>query len=80
MFKWRNVWSDSPLVSVETDYLGDSYFGEYPLSFAAVLLEESSLRVLLSNKANPDLQDSNGNTVIHMLVLENNLVKKLLKF
>ena len=70
----HDVNSEFPSVPVKTDYVGSTYFGEYPLSFAAVLREESHVRVLLRNEVNPDLQDSNGNTVIHMMVLENDLV------
>ncbi len=74
-FKRKHVFnSEIPIVPLETDYMGDTYFGEYPLSFAACLIEESCVRILLSNKANPDMQDSNGNTVVHMMVLEDNLV------
>ena len=62
-------------VPLETDYSAiGPYFGEYPLSFAAVLRQEECLRLLLAKKADPNVQDSNGNTVLHMLVIYDNLV------
>lgn len=43
------------------------------MSTAAVLNDRASVRILLTNKANPDMQDSNGNTVLHMMVIYDNL-------
>ncbi|XP_055955897.1 transient receptor potential cation channel subfamily V member 6 [Patella vulgata] len=79
-------------VSTKTDYKGNAYFGEYPLSFAVSLhkpCSDSDKR--RSGSDNPDyiswilekdretkkpdepplinLQDSNGNTVLHMAVI-----------
>ncbi|CAF0724642.1 unnamed protein product [Brachionus calyciflorus] len=62
-----------PQLPIETNYHGYSYFGEYPLSFAAVLNQEECVRILIANGADPNRQDSNGNTVLHMLVINNNL-------
>lgn len=45
------------------------YWGEYPLSFAAVLGLDECYRMLLARGADPDAQDTNGNTVLHMLVI-----------
>ncbi|XP_071154330.1 transient receptor potential cation channel subfamily V member 5-like isoform X7 [Mytilus edulis] len=53
----------------KTDYVGHVYYGEYPLSFAASLGQEECVRLLLAKGANPNLQDTNGNTVMHMLVI-----------
>lgn len=50
------------------------YWGEYPLSFAACLGQEECYRLMLARGANPDNQDSNGNTVLHMLVIYEKLV------
>ncbi|XP_034948098.1 transient receptor potential cation channel subfamily V member 5 [Chelonus insularis] len=58
-----------PCVSVETNYDGYVYWGEYPLSFAACLGQEECYRLMLARGADPDKQDSNGNTVLHMLVI-----------
>ncbi|ENN75133.1 hypothetical protein YQE_08313, partial [Dendroctonus ponderosae] len=45
------------------------YWGEYPLSFAACLGQEESFRLILAKGANLDAQDTNGNTVLHLLVI-----------
>lgn len=62
-------------------FLGLAYYGEYPLSTAAVLNDRASVRILLTNKANPDMQDMNGNTVVHMMVIYDNIdmIKLLLE-
>nr|ACI49250.1 hypothetical protein Csp3_JD06.016 [Caenorhabditis angaria] len=49
------------------------YFGEYPLSFAACLNQPDSFRLLLAFKANANAQDTNGNTVLHMCVIHENM-------
>nr|XP_033813420.1 transient receptor potential cation channel subfamily V member 6-like isoform X2 [Geotrypetes seraphini] len=46
------------------------YYGEYPLSFAACTGNEEIIRLLISHKAPPDAQDSLGNSVLHVLVLQ----------
>ncbi|XP_014468135.1 PREDICTED: transient receptor potential cation channel subfamily V member 5 isoform X1 [Dinoponera quadriceps] len=56
-------------VAPETDYNGYVYWGEYPLSFAACLGQEECYRLMLARGADPDKQDTNGNTVLHMLVI-----------
>lgn len=45
------------------------YWGEYPLAFAACLGQEECYRLVLAKGADPNGQDSNGNTVLHMLVI-----------
>jgi hypothetical protein len=55
--------------SQETDYKGDTYYGEYPLSFAASLGNKEMYSYLLSKGANPDVKDSFGNTALHMMVI-----------
>nr|XP_016933690.1 transient receptor potential cation channel subfamily V member 5 [Drosophila suzukii] len=52
-----------------TNYDGYVYWGEYPLSFAACLSQEECFRLVLARGADPDFQDTNGNTVLHMLVI-----------
>ncbi|XP_058980182.1 transient receptor potential cation channel subfamily V member 5-like [Musca domestica] len=52
-----------------TNYDGYVYWGEYPLSFAACLSQEECFRLVLARGADPDSQDTNGNTVLHMLVI-----------
>ncbi|KAJ0181333.1 hypothetical protein K1T71_003418 [Dendrolimus kikuchii] len=60
--EWVNVQPD-------TNYSGYVYWGEYPLSFAACLGQEECYRLILARGADPDKQDTNGNTVLHMLVI-----------
>lgn len=66
--------NEIPSLPMGTNYNGLSYFGEYPLSFAAVLNHEDCLRLLLAYGADPNRQDSNGNTVLHLLIIHNNFV------
>ncbi|XP_043237140.1 transient receptor potential cation channel subfamily V member 5-like [Amphibalanus amphitrite] len=56
-------------VSANTNYKGYVYWGEYPLSFAACLGQEECYRLILARGADPDTQDTNGNTTIHMMVI-----------
>ncbi len=70
-----NVAKECPDVSVATDYEGYCYFGEYPLSFAAVLQQEESVRLLIAKGADTNCQDSNGNTALHMCVIYNRIVR-----
>ncbi|CAG9802186.1 unnamed protein product [Chironomus riparius] len=56
-----------------TNYEGYVYWGEYPLSFAACLSQEECYRLVLAKKADPDNQDINGNTVLHLLVIHEKL-------
>lgn len=56
-----------------TNYEGYVYWGEYPLSFAACLGQEECYRLVLAKHADPDNQDINGNTVLHMLVIHEKL-------
>nr|KAI8748501.1 transient receptor potential cation channel subfamily V member 5-like [Biomphalaria glabrata] len=60
-------------VCKETNYEGNVYWGDYPLSFAACLNQEECVRLLIAKGANPNLQDCNGNTVMHMLVIYDNM-------
>ncbi|KAK7582313.1 hypothetical protein V9T40_013758 [Parthenolecanium corni] len=56
-------------IQPETNYEGYVYWGEYPLSFAACLGQEECYRLILARGGNPDNRDTNGNTVLHMLVI-----------
>ncbi|KAG4078966.1 hypothetical protein HA402_010918 [Bradysia odoriphaga] len=62
----EHEWVD---VNPNTTYDGYVYWGEYPLSFAACLGQEECYRLVLAKGADPDAQDTNGNTVLHMLVI-----------
>jgi len=70
-----NLLSEYASLPSETDYSGYFYYGEYPLSWAAVLNQVECVRLLVAYGANVNKQDSNGNTALHMLVISNNLVK-----
>lgn len=72
----NTLMQEIPIFSFNTNYVGYSYFGEYPLSFAAILNQEECVRLLASKGADPNKQDFNGNTVLHMLVINNNLVSR----
>lgn len=54
------------------------YWGEYPLSFAACLNQHEIFRLLVAKGANPNVRDTNGNTVLHIMVIRSNIVKCLL--
>ncbi|KAG1682090.1 Transient receptor potential cation channel subfamily V member 5 [Nymphon striatum] len=56
-------------VNLKTNYEGYVYWGEYPLSFAACLGQEECYRLILARGANPNNQDTNGNTTLHMLTI-----------
>ncbi|XP_074641363.1 transient receptor potential cation channel subfamily V member 5-like [Tubulanus polymorphus] len=60
---------ENPDIPIQTNYDGYSYWGEYPLGFAACLGQEECVRLLLAKGADPNKQDGNGNTVLHMLVI-----------
>ena len=60
-------------VCTATDYDGYCYWGEYPLNFAAVLSQEECYRLILAQGANHDLQDTNGNTITHIMVVYDNM-------
>ncbi|CAL1532061.1 unnamed protein product [Lymnaea stagnalis] len=55
--------------SENTNYAGYAYYGEYPLAFAACLGNKDMYDYLLEHGADPNLQDSFGNTVLHMVVI-----------
>ncbi|XP_076372372.1 transient receptor potential cation channel subfamily V member 5-like isoform X2 [Tachypleus tridentatus] len=56
-------------VTAKTNYEGYVYWGEYPLSFAACLEQEECYRLLLAKGADPTRQDTNLNTVMHLMVI-----------
>jgi ankyrin repeat protein len=55
-------------------YEGLAYYGEYPLALAACFRTKEIYDYLLSKGADPNLPDTNGNTVLHVLVINNELV------
>lgn len=62
----EHEWVD---VNPMTNYNGYVYWGEYPLSFASCLGQEECYRLVLARGAEPNAQDTNGNTTLHMLVI-----------
>uniref|UniRef100_A0A915JE52 Ion transport domain-containing protein n=1 Tax=Romanomermis culicivorax TaxID=13658 RepID=A0A915JE52_ROMCU len=57
----------------ETNYQGFAYYGEYPLAFAACFQNKDVYDKLIEYGANPNMQDSLGNTVLHMCVINNSI-------
>ena len=55
--------------------LGYAYYGEYPAAFAACFGNEDMYDVLVRGGADPNLQDSFGNTVLHLCVIYDKLVR-----
>ena len=47
--------------------------GEYPLAWSAFLCNEGLYNLLLMKGADPDAQDTYGNTVLHMVVVGSQL-------
>jgi ankyrin repeat protein len=75
-----SISSELPYLSKKTDYRGLSYFGELPLSFACVLKQVECVRILIAYGADVNKQDSNGNTALHMLVINNNMVSNSITY
>ena len=59
--------------SLETNYDGYCYWGEFPLSFAASLGLVDCYKLLLAKGADPNRKDSNGNATLHLAVIANRL-------
>ncbi|CAB4069140.1 TRPV6 [Lepeophtheirus salmonis] len=57
----------------ETNYEGLAYLGEFPLSWAACLNNETIYNVLIEQGADPDAQDQFGNATLHMVVITNQM-------
>lgn len=57
-----------------TEYEGLAYLGEYPLAWAACTANESVYNLLLDSGSHPDLQDTFGNMILHMVVVCDKLV------
>uniref|UniRef100_A0AC35U522 ANK_REP_REGION domain-containing protein n=1 Tax=Rhabditophanes sp. KR3021 TaxID=114890 RepID=A0AC35U522_9BILA len=67
-----DVESEHVQLSRHTNYPGHLYWGEYPLSFAACLSQSECVRMLIAYGANPNWEDSNGNTVLHICTIRCN--------
>jgi ankyrin repeat protein len=53
---------------------GHAYYGEYPLAFAAAFGHSEIYDYLIDNGADPNMQDTYGNTVLHVLVIRDQMV------
>ena len=60
--------------------LAFGYYGEYPLSIAAVFNHTQIYDFLLQSGADTDAQDSFGNTVLHIVVIHNQIVSLFMYF
>ncbi|KAI1696929.1 ion transport protein domain-containing protein [Ditylenchus destructor] len=60
-------------LSLRTNYTGRMYYGEFPLAFAACTNQKDCYRLLRAKRADPNQQDTNGNTVLHMTVIHENM-------
>nr|XP_039262260.1 transient receptor potential cation channel subfamily V member 5-like [Styela clava] len=63
--------SEVVVVDYDTDYKGHTYWGELPLSFAACLGQPEAVKLLVEYGVDIFAFDSNGNNVLHMLVIHN---------
>lgn len=52
-----------------------AYYGEYPLAFAAAFGHGEIYDFLIEHGADPNLQDSYGNTVLHLLIIRDRMVR-----
>lgn len=50
-----------------------AYYGEYPLCFAACFASKDIYDYLIEKGADPNLKDSNGNTLLHVLVMNDKM-------
>lgn len=60
-------------MKAETDYDGYAYYGEYPASFAACFDSKDMYDYLIRNGADPNKQDTFGNTVLHLCIIHNKI-------
>ncbi|KAI1728806.1 ion transport protein domain-containing protein [Ditylenchus destructor] len=72
IFRTDSADFEHALLARHTNYTGHLYWGEYPLSFAACLSEKECFRLLGAYGADPNWQDTNGNTVLHICTIREN--------
>ena len=68
-----DFFGNSKYTTLRVFFIRFAAWGEYSHSFAAFLNQEECYRLILNKGANHDLQDSNGNTVTHIMVVYNNM-------
>ncbi|XP_023240167.1 transient receptor potential cation channel subfamily V member 6-like [Centruroides sculpturatus] len=57
----------------QTNFIGLCYLGEYPLAWAACCDNEPAYNLLLARGGDPNMQDSFGNMILHMVVIRDKL-------
>ncbi|XP_003374733.1 transient-receptor-potential calcium channel protein [Trichinella spiralis] len=72
-FFWPNE-NGTSAAKESTQYEGLAYFGEYPLAFAASFGNKDIYDALIDFNADPNAQDTYGNTVLHMCVIHNSII------
>merc|ERR1719270_1683691 len=72
-FRTDSLEMEEVVLRDQTDYYGYVAWGEYSHCFAAVLNQEECYRLILAKGGNPDMQDINGCTVTHILVVYDNM-------
>lgn len=55
---------------------GYAYYGEYPIHFAAATGNQEIYDYLIDHGADPNAQDTFGNTAVHMVVICNQVVRE----
>lgn len=55
-------------------FVGLAYLGEYPLSWAACLDDKVTYNLLIRHGADPNLQDTFGNMILHIIVARERLM------
>ncbi|CAF2390017.1 unnamed protein product [Rotaria sp. Silwood2] len=68
-FFHRNETSQKQISLKNANPETNAYYGEYPLAFAAAFGYKEIYDYLIDNGADPNMQDTYGNTVLHMLVI-----------
>jgi ankyrin repeat protein len=56
------------------------YWGELPFAFAVCRESKECFQTIIEHGANPDIQDTNGNSVLHMCVIHNRQVRQSISF
>lgn len=75
-------WYLSIMNNVKISYIliiGYAYYGEYPIHFAAATGNQEIYDYLIDHGANPNVQDTFGNTALHMVVICNQVVRLFYK-
>ncbi|CAF3336535.1 unnamed protein product [Rotaria socialis] len=65
----RNATSQKSISLKNANPETTAYYGEYPLAFAAAFGYKEIYDYLIDNGSDPNMQDTYGNTVLHMLVI-----------